>query len=333
MNFATSQATVRCEPPVPVEELVAAVESIGYGAAHPAGALATATATITTSRSACSLAGSRSRRPHGAGRPARDGAVAPASPAGSGSRSRSRRRSSSGRGSASTARRCGARATARRDGHADLARHARRLGWSAVVLVAGLDGRHVLRGRGRGDDADPARPLPRGAREAAAPAQAIRALLELGAKDARVLRDGAEVRVPVAELARRRPLRRAAGREDRDRRRRRRGRVGGRPVAADRRVACRSRSGPATRSRARRSTLRPARRPRDAGRRRHGARADRAARRGGAVGQGAGAAARRPGLGRLRAGRDRRSRWSTLAGWLAFGALAPATRSPPPSPC
>ncbi len=37
VNFATSQATVRCEPPLPVEELVAAVESIGYGA-HPAGA-------------------------------------------------------------------------------------------------------------------------------------------------------------------------------------------------------------------------------------------------------------------------------------------------------
>ena len=54
--------------------------------------------------------------------------------------------------------------------------------------------------------------------------------------------------------------------------------------------------------------VRPARRARDAGRRRHGARADRAARRGGAVGQGAGAAARRPRLGGLRPGRDRRSR-------------------------
>ena len=53
------------------------------------------------------------------------------------------------------------------------------------------------------------------------------------------------------------------------------------------------------------NTLRPARRPRDQGRRRHRARADRAARRGGAVGQGAGAAARRPRLGRLRPGRDR----------------------------
>ncbi len=33
VNLVTEQATVRCDPPVPVEELVAAVESIGYGAA------------------------------------------------------------------------------------------------------------------------------------------------------------------------------------------------------------------------------------------------------------------------------------------------------------
>ena len=62
--------------------------------------------------------------------------------------------------------------------------------WSTVVLVAGLDARHVLRGR-RGDhDADPARPLPRGAREAPL-GRGDPALLELGAKEARVLRDGA----------------------------------------------------------------------------------------------------------------------------------------------
>ncbi len=39
VNFATGKATVHCEPPVAVEELVAAVESIGY-AAHPDGAAA-----------------------------------------------------------------------------------------------------------------------------------------------------------------------------------------------------------------------------------------------------------------------------------------------------
>jgi Cu+-exporting ATPase len=32
VNLATAQATVRCDPPVPVEDLIAAVESIGYGA-------------------------------------------------------------------------------------------------------------------------------------------------------------------------------------------------------------------------------------------------------------------------------------------------------------
>ena len=44
VNFATEQATVHCDPDVPVEQLVAAVESAGYGArtapAH-AGALLT----------------------------------------------------------------------------------------------------------------------------------------------------------------------------------------------------------------------------------------------------------------------------------------------------
>jgi Cu+-exporting ATPase len=35
VNFATEQATVHCDSPVPVEQLVAAVESAGYGA-HPA---------------------------------------------------------------------------------------------------------------------------------------------------------------------------------------------------------------------------------------------------------------------------------------------------------
>ncbi len=35
VNFATEQATVRCDPDVPVDQLVAAVESTGYGA-HPA---------------------------------------------------------------------------------------------------------------------------------------------------------------------------------------------------------------------------------------------------------------------------------------------------------
>ena len=58
---------------------------------------------------------------------------------------------------------------------------------------------------------------------------AIRLLVELGAKTAR-LENGDEI--PVAGLAGRRPLRRAPGREDRHRRHGRRGRVGSRPVDA-----------------------------------------------------------------------------------------------------
>ena len=69
-----------------------------------------------------------------------------------------------------------------------------------------------------------------------------------------MLRDGEEVLVPVDRAAGRRLVRRPARREGRDRRRRRRGRVGGRPVDADRRVACRSRSRRARGRRARRST-------------------------------------------------------------------------------
>ena len=84
---------------------------------------------------------------------------------------------------------------------------------------------------------------------------ALRALLELGAKDVAVLdADGGERRVPVDELRGRRPVRRAARREDRHRRRRRRGHVGGRPVAAHRRDRAGRGRRRATRSPARRST-------------------------------------------------------------------------------
>src|SRR6266571_4014711 len=38
VNFATEQATVHCDTEVPVERLVAAVESAGYGARPPASA-------------------------------------------------------------------------------------------------------------------------------------------------------------------------------------------------------------------------------------------------------------------------------------------------------
>ena len=113
--------------------------------------------------------------------------------------------------------------------------------------------------------------------------------------------------------ARRRRVRRAPGREDRDRRRRRLGHLGGGRLDSSPASRCPSRSAPgdpvvgATVNAGGRLD-----RPRDARRRRHAARADGAARRRGAVGQGRRAAARRPHLGRLRPDRprDRRSRRS-----------------------
>ena len=93
--------------------------------------------------------------------------------------------------------------------------------------------------------------------------EAIRALLELGAKDAHVLRDGSEVDVAIEDAACRRPDGRAAGGEDSDRRRRRGGRLGRRPVVADGRAG--PRGGRARRG-GRRSDdqhLRPTHGPRD----------------------------------------------------------------------
>ena len=65
---------------------------------------------------------------------------------------------------------------------------------------------------------------------------ALRALLELGAKEASLLGADGDRAARADRPARRgRPLRGAAGRADRDRRRRGGGRLGGRPLAADRR--------------------------------------------------------------------------------------------------
>ena len=209
------------------------------------------------------------------------------------------------------------------DGHADLARHALRVG--LVGRRASLPGRrgagapdglrpHAGRpgrrgalpgGRGRRHDAHPARPLsrgsrqdPRGQRDPGAPGSRS----EGGARDARRCRDHGSRRA----AARRRSLRRSAGREARRRRHRRGGNLRGRPVDADRRVASaggRTRRG----SRGRHDQhLRPPRRSCDSRRLRDGSRPDRAPRRAGPERQGAGPAARRPCLGRLRARRHPR---------------------------
>ena len=65
---------------------------------------------------------------------------------------------------------------------------------------------------------------------------ALRALLEMGAKDVAVVRDGVERRVPVDGARGRRRVRRPAGGEGRDRRRGRRGDLRGRRLDADRRA-------------------------------------------------------------------------------------------------
>ena len=140
---------------------------------------------------------------------------------------------------------------------------------------------------------------------------ALRALLELGVRDVGVLRDGSggqsEPR-PDRPAGRRGRVRRTPRGEDRDRRRGRRGLVRRRRLDAHRRVGAGRGASRRRRGRRHRQRRRTPRRPRDPRRRRHPARPDGAPRRGRAERQGRGAAPRRPGLRRLRAGRDRARR-------------------------
>ena len=151
---------------------------------------------------------------------------------------------------------------------------------------------------------------------------AIRSLMELGAKDAHVVRDGGEVTVPVGRGRGGRPVRGAPRRAHHHGRRRGVRRVRGGPVAADRRVGTRRRDG------GRRGRRRDAEHPwtaggsRNAGGRRDRARADHQDGRRRADGQGARATARRPGVGGVRTGRDPRSPSRTLVGWLVAGRSA-----------
>ena len=109
---------------------------------------------------------------------------------------------------------------------------------------------------------------------------ALRTLLELGAKD---VLDARRRRRRAAGADRpapgRRPVRRPAGREDRDRRHRRGGLLGRRPVAPDRRVDPRREAPGRRRRRGNRQRRRPPDRAGDADRRGDRTRADRPARR------------------------------------------------------
>ncbi len=218
----------------------------------------------------------------------------------------------------------------RDDGHADLARHARR-----VSLVRGrlpLRARlgHLLRGRNRGDHADPARALPR--RTSHGPClggdrEARRARRPRRARPSRRRRGRGSRRGASA----RRCAGRTARREDRHGWGGRRGRLDGRPLVAHRRVdPGRDRA----RGRGRRrdgEPRRPAARPSDEGGCRHDARPDPAARRGRSGGEGARPAARRPRLRRVRPGRDRpRARHAHRLARRRCAATR--RRSPRPSP-
>ena len=181
---------------VSVDDLVAAVEAAGYGARAGVASVA---------RRATSPVRLRSRLVAAAVLSVPVALLAMVTPlssrAGSGSRSRSRRRSSSGRAGRSIARafRTARHRTATMDTLISIGTLAA-WGWSTVVLLAGLDADTyfeaaavittlILLGRY----------LESRARRRSG--EAIRALLELGAKDVHVLRGDTEMLVPIAELA------------------------------------------------------------------------------------------------------------------------------------
>ncbi len=194
VNFATEQATVRCEADLPVEQLVATVESVGYGA-RPAGAHQhDEPVGVLTRRLALAIALTVPVALLAMVPPLRFPdwewvALALSTPvvfyAGL----------SFHRAALKNARHL----AATMDTLISLGTVAAWL-WSTVVLAGALDtdtyfevaavvttlivlGRYLeARARGRSSEA-------------------IRKLLELGAKEARLLRDGAEVLVPVSELA------------------------------------------------------------------------------------------------------------------------------------
>ncbi len=115
-----------------------------------------------------------------------------------------------------------------------------------LVTERGAGDELYLEVAGGGDGVPARRPLLRGAGQAPRRCRACDALLELGAKDVAVLdADGAERRVRDRAARRRRPLRRAPGREGRHRRRgRARALSAVDAVAADRRVRAGREVGP-----------------------------------------------------------------------------------------
>ena len=231
VNLATEQATVSYDPArAAVDDLIRAVEAAGYRASVEARAEADETsARVLRARLlvAARTDGAPARGEHGPAAPVRRLGVA---------RVRARH---AGRllGGLGVPPRRGAERTAPGgdDGHADLDRHPRRVGVVGRGARRARRRAHLLRG-GRGDhDPDPAWPLPRSTRQAAferGDPRAPRAGRQGGAPAARGRRGGRA----GGRGAARRPLRRPAGREDRNRRARRRRLFRRRPVDAHRRA-------------------------------------------------------------------------------------------------
>ncbi len=294
MNLATERASVSYPPGIGVDDLVGAVVGAGYGA-HVAGV------DEPDPPSPLRAAADRCRRPDRAARRDLDDPGLPFPRVGVG-----RARAGHSRGLLVRRRippRGAELAPPSRgdDGHARLAWDARRL-----VVVGGRGvprlGGHVFRGRRRRDHADPAGSVPRDAGQAPfrrRVALARQAGRQGGTRPARRRRGGDSRR----GARHRRPVRRASRREARRGRSRRRGFLRARPVDADRRAG--SRGGRAGREGGRRDDqyVGTARRDRNPYRRRDGGRADRTARHRSPDGEGAGAAARRSDLRRVRPGR------------------------------
>ena len=202
----------------------------------------------------------------------------------------------------------------RHDGHARLARHrsprsagrctpcsSARAGTPGMThpfefTIERTDGvgQHLPRGRRRGDHVHPGRPLLRGPRPSAAPAPRCGPCWSWAPRTSPSCATACRAADADRSAGRRRPIRGPARREDRHRRRGRRGLLRGRRLDAHRRVGA-GRGAARRRGRRRdRQRRRPPGRPRHPRRRRHPARPDGQAGRGRPDRQGAGPAARRP---------------------------------------
>ena len=305
VNFATEQATVQRSDETPVAQIIAAVESVGYGArvVEP-GAQARP--------SASRRAGERAHAPpsarccaDSARSAARDGASPPLLGLGVACARRSRRRWSSTRGSVFTraALKNARHFAATMDTLISLGTTAAWL-WSTIVLVAGVETDTYFEVGRRRDDAHPARALPRSAGEGpllGGDPEAPRARREGGARPRGRSRDPSPRRpssrsvisswsVPARGSRRTESSRKALAIDE--------AMLTGESVPVE--VAPGSDIAGANGEH-----VRSPRRPCDEGRRRYCAGADRSSRGRGSIGQGAGPAPRRPRLRDLRSDRDR----------------------------